>query len=92
MVGFNLFNEFQGHKVENECLFHQDNDHHVFTQFDILDQLVSIEGNLSPIFLLMVVPYNHFVSLVCVNEHYDVGLVHHLNNAHLVFEVLNLLL
>ena len=52
--------------AENESFLREYNNHHIFPQLDIHDQLVSVEGDLSPIFLLVVVPYDHFIPLLLV--------------------------
>lgn len=89
---FYLLNELERHEVEDKGLFLKDDDHHVFPEFDVHDQLVCIEGYLCPVLLLVVVPDDHFVALVCKHQHYHVRFVHHFHNGYFVLKVLHFLL
>lgn len=91
-VGFNLFNKLQSYKIENERFFLQDHNHHVFSKFDIHNQLVCIKSDLRPILFLMIIPNNHLVALIGIDKDYHICFVHHLHDGHLVLKVLDFLL
>ena len=76
-----LLDELERHEVEDEGLLVQNNDHHVLAQLDIVDDLVLVESDFGPLFLLVVVPDDHLVPLLLEDEDDDVRLVHHLDEA-----------
>lgn len=91
-IGVDLFDELEGHEVEDEGLLVQDHDHHVLAQLDVHDELRGVEGNLCPVLLLVVVPDHHLVPLLLVNEHNHVRLIHHLYQRNLLPQILHLFL
>lgn len=88
----NLFDELQSDEIENESFLIKHNDHHVLSQLDVHNELISIESDFSSILFLMIIPNDNFVSLVFVNQNDDIGFIHHFYQCNICVQVLNLLL
>ena len=65
--GVDLLDQFEGDKVEDEGLLVQHHDHHFLSQLHVHDKLICVKGNLCSILFLMIVPNNHFVSLLLIH-------------------------
>ena len=62
-----MLDQFEGDEVEDEGLLIEDYNHHILSQLDIHDELICVKGNLCSILFLMIVPNNHFVSLLLIH-------------------------
>ena len=86
-----MLDELERNEVENECFLVEHNNHHVFPEFDVHDQLVGVERDLSPVLFFVIIPNNHFVPLLFVNQHDHIGFIHHFDQSYVCAKVLNLL-
>ena len=66
-VGVHLLYELERNKIDDKGLLVEDHNHHVLAQLDVHNELIGVEGNLCPIFLLVVVPNDNFVPLLLVD-------------------------
>lgn len=87
-----LLNQLEGNKIEDEGLLVEDDNHHILSKLDVHDELVSIESNLCSILLFVIVPNDHLVSLLLVDQHNHIGFVHHFDEGDILVELLHLLL
>ena len=90
-VSFNLLYQFECYKVEYKRFLMQNDNHHIFSQFDVHNQLVCIKCNLCSVLLIMVVPDHHLVSGIFIDKHDHVCLIHHFNYCYFFVQVLNFL-
>lgn len=87
-----LFNELKRHEIEYEGLLVEHHNHHIFTKLDIHNELIGIESNFCPIFLLVIIPNDYFISLLLIHQHNNIRLVHHFHERNMLAKILHLFL
>ena len=91
-IRVHLLDQLESNEIENEGLLVQDHDHHILSELDVHNKLIGIKRDLCPILFLVIIPNNNFVPLLLVDQHYDVGFVHHFNESNILPQILHLLL
>ena len=67
-------------------------DHHVFSQANVHNELIRIKSDFCSVFLLVIIPNNYFVPLICIDKDDYICFVHHFYDTYFVAEVLNFFL
>jgi hypothetical protein len=91
-VGIDLLHQLECFEVEHKDLVIKHYHQHLLPQLDVLDVTIIIECDLRPILLLMIVPDHYLILLLAEHQHYNVGLVHHLDQLDTLRQSLTLLL